>query len=70
MMIFNKQSERKWNKLSEINQVKKWWFMLQWFQYKSDRKNVNTDLNLTNTTIKPVCFMLVKGGGIPKTKIT
>ena len=34
--------------------MKKTWFILQLFLYKSEGKTVNTYLNLTGTTIKPV----------------
>ena len=36
-----------------IKKAKKSWFTLQRFLYKSERKTVNTYLNLLDTTIKP-----------------
>ena len=37
-----------------INKEKRLWFILQRFLYKTEGKSVNTYLNLTDTTIKPV----------------
>ena len=53
-----------------INKAKKSWFILQRFLYKSEGKTANTYLNLTDTTLSQLYFMLAKAGGNPKTNIT
>ena len=49
-----------------INKAKKSWFILQRFLYKSEGKTVNTYLNLTDTTIKPVVLYACESCGDPK----
>ena len=53
-----------------INKAKKSWFILQRFLCKSEGKTPNTYLNLTDTTLNQLYFMLAKAGGNPKTNIT
>ena len=53
-----------------INKAKKSWFILHRFLYKSEGKTPNTYLNLTDTTLSQLYFMLAKAGGNPKTNIT
>ena len=49
-----------------INKAKKSWLTLQRFLCKSERKTVNTYLNLIDTTIKPVVLYVCKSWGDPK----
>ena len=49
-----------------INKAKKSWLTLQRFLCKSERKTVNTYLNLIDTTIKPDVLYVCKGWGDPK----
>ena len=43
--------------------MKKWWFILQQFLYKSEGKTINTYLNLTGTTIRPVVLYTCESWG-------
>ena len=46
--------------------MKKWWFILHQFLYKSEGKTINTYLNLTGTTIRSVVLYTCESWGDPK----